>query len=304
MTQMIILDNAQVMRLKLDYARTRVYHSKDLLKLRNAIYNNPNTNRQNTLPYGLITFLAHHHSGRPFIRRLYRSKRKSNSAWMHQIDGALQQLFRLYHEGKISGDLVIHKTSERSGSEFEQWPFIYKRRENYECWFLTGMTQWVDNLNRFAHSTKILPEHYRDPYHDYDSLSYAQRKQRMIKAKLSSQMVNKVRKDNDFFTLYKRAQWVKTIRKYFNPNLWRELIWDGTPRGGMCIYIKGRAYWTQLGKDKCDWYIREHRARVFQPPFSVWLNSDSDDPDFLNHYSKWREHAMNLQEYDDEEDSE
>lgn len=297
MTQMIILDNAQVNRMKLDYEnpvglfqppymrnrRNRLY------KLRNAIYEKPFTERDNHLPYTVITFLAHHKSNRPFIRRVYRSRRKSNSAWIAQIDSVLKQIFKLYHTNVISGDLVIHKTAERSATEFEQWPLVYKRRENYECWFITGMTQWIEDLNRFAHSISTPTERPQSILQASEQMTFAQKQAMLFKQKLSSQMVTKVRAENDFYILFKRAEWVKTIRKHFNPILWSELIWDGTPRAGICIYVKGRVYWTQIGKDKCNWYVKEHRGRVFQPPLSVWLNSDTSDPDFIECYAAWRD---------------
>jgi len=297
MTQMIILDNAQVNRMKLDYEnpvgmfqpsyirnrRNRLY------KLRNAIYEKPFTERDNHLPYTVITFLAHHKSNRPFIRRVYRARRKSNSEWMAQIDSALKRIFKLYHTNVISGDLVIHKTAERSGTEFEQWPLVYKRRANYECWFITGMTQWIEDLNRFAHSIYSPTERSQNLYQATEQMTSAQKQKILFDSKLSPQLVGKERTENNFYTLFKRAQWVKTIRKYFNPILWRELIWDGTARAGICIYVKGRVYWTQVGRDKCNWYVKEHSSRVFQPPLSVWFNSDSDDPDFLGRYIVWRD---------------
>ena len=301
MTQMIIIDNAQVNRLKLDYEnpvglfqpsymrnrRNRLY------KLRQAIYEKPFTERDNHLPYTVITFLAHHKSNRPFIRRVYRARRKSNSEWMAQIDSVLKRIFKLYHTNVISGDLVIHKTAERSGTEFEQWPLVYKRRANYECWFVTGMTQWVEDLNSFAHSIITSLEHDKPDirsqsiYQATEQIPFAQKQMMLFKQKLSPQIVGKERTENDFYTLFKRAEWVKIIRKHFNPILWSELIWDGTPRAGICIYVKGRAYWTQMGRDKCNWYVKEHSSRVFQPPLSVWFNSDSDDPDFLGRYLAW-----------------
>ena len=103
MTQMIILDNAQVLSMKVAYEITREQslspyqrlRRNKFYSLRQTIYDKPNTLREHTLNYNLITFLAHHKSNKPFIKRLYRSRRKSNTAWMYQIDKALKQLFNL-----------------------------------------------------------------------------------------------------------------------------------------------------------------------------------------------------------------
>ena len=94
--------------------------------------------------------------------------------------------------------------------------------------------------------------------------------------------------------LFKRAYWVWAIRKYHNTILWSEIIWNGVPRAGVAVYINGRAYCVQYGKEMVDFkvYQRANRynAQEVGLPFAPYVcrSEQHKDPDFISRFVWWR----------------
>jgi|TARA_Y100000310_G_scaffold6372_1_gene7178 hypothetical protein len=300
MSQIIIYDasemNALLGERRRGWTRTVRALEPKFNRLRAEIYSTAYDESRNNLSTNVATFLAHHQSGNPFIKRLHRSHQMTNTQWNEIIEKALITITDLYLKKVIGGDLVIHKTHSNVRYESEQWPIIRKRRTKYEAWFITGMTQWIEELLSFAQHQNTAQQ-----LQQWDSV----RKMEWLReqSKMPAIILKKPRDNNNINILFKRAHWVWAARKYHNAILWSELIWNSVPRAGICLYINGRAYCVQYGKQLANFKIYQrasrYNAQEIGLPLAPWVQNykknplaPKDDPDFVKRFMWWREQRM------------
>ena len=297
MSQIIIYDasemNALLRERRTGWRRTFRAVEPKFNRLRAEIYSVAHDVNDNSLNTNVATFLAHHQSGSPFIKRIHRSQQMSNAIWNETIEIALIKITDLYLKKVIGGDLVIHKTHSNAQYESEQWPIIRKRRTKYECWFLTGITTWIDEIMGFVNQSSTSKR--LDNWTSEQKMKWLREQ-----SKMPAGLLKKPRNHNEINILFKRAHWVWAMRKYHNTILWSEVIWKSVPRAGVCLYINGRAYCVQYGKQQAHFPIYQrvsrYNAQDVGLPIAPWTHNynknplaPKDDPDFVKRFMWWRE---------------
>lgn len=300
MSQIIIYDVSEMNTLLNERKRGQTHAFSGLEtkfnRLRSEIYSTAYDENRNSLNTNVATFLAHHQNGSPFIKRIHRSEGMSNSQWYEIIETVLTQITDLYFKKVISGDLVIHKTQSNPTYDSEQWPIIRKRRTKYECWFITGMTGWIDELLQFAQQPDTVRQ--MQQWGKVRQLEWLREH-----SKMPAIILKKTRDNNHMNMLFKRAHWVWAARKYHNAILWSEVIWNGVPRAGVCLYINGRAYCVQYGKQPANFFIYQrasrYNAQEIGLPLAPWVQNykrnplaPKDDPDFVKRFLFWKHNRM------------
>ena len=300
MSQIIIYDASEMHSLlrerRTGWRRTFRAMEPKFNRLRAEIYGVVYDENENNLNTNVATFLAHHQSGSPFIKRIHRSHQMDNTRWNEAIENALIQITDLYLKKVIGGDLVIHKTHSNARYESEQWPIIRKRRTKYECWFITGMTSWIDELLSFAQNQNTAQQ-----MQQWNSA----RKMKWLReqSKMPTIILKKPRDNNHINMLFKRAYWVWAVRKYHNAILWNEVIWNSVPRAGVCLYINGRAYCVQYGKSLSNFKIYQrasrYNAQEIGLPLAPYVQNykknplaPKDDPDFVKRFMWWKHNRV------------
>tara|TARA_R110000824_G_scaffold206523_2_gene391640 strand:+ start:4827 stop:5876 length:1050 start_codon:yes stop_codon:yes gene_type:complete len=290
MTQIIIYDeseiNALIKERESEPLGSNWATDPKYSRLRREVYDNP-TADGNSVHTNVVTFLSHHYSQSPFIKRIQRSEGMNNREWNNELEKALSKIYGFYLNKTISGDLLIHKTHSTAKFELEQWPIVRKRRTKYEAWFITGMTGWIDDILNFVREPNTCKA--------LESWNIERKRNWLLThSKIPEGLLKHHRNTSQTNMLFKRAYWVRAIRKYHNAILWREVIWNGVPRAGIAVYINGRAYCVQYGKDLVNFkiYQRANRydAQEIGLPFAPYVSKSEhqDDPDFVKRFTWWK----------------
>ena len=100
MSQIIIYDASEMHSLlrerRTGWRRTFRAMEPKFNRLRAEIYGVVYDENENNLNTNVATFLAHHQSGSPFIKRIHRSHQMNNTRWNETIENALIQITDLY----------------------------------------------------------------------------------------------------------------------------------------------------------------------------------------------------------------
>tara|TARA_Y100000310_G_C20657412_1_gene802724 strand:+ start:1184 stop:2326 length:1143 start_codon:yes stop_codon:yes gene_type:complete len=266
--------------------------------LRDAIQRSPSDEAGNTADFNMCTFLAQHMSGAPYIRRVYTSDAQTSGHSFQQLLLAeMDVIWKAYMRGEIRGDLVIFKTESRGSSERIAWPLVRTRRTKTECWFITGLCGWIEQLNHFTSS----------PVHNLlASRMSADELKHWLKTtgKMSHYLVDNLTNTSELRLLFRRAYWVNTLRRYYNSILWDTIVSNIEHRAGVCYYLNGRAYFTPLGDNQIEHDVirlpsRRYNYKIHHSvfPLKPWVQSDrsfrqnyasTDDPDFVQRYIAYK----------------
>ena len=113
-----------------------------------------------------INIIAQHVSGRTYTSQIKDASGFRHSNGLRPLKALLARIFRMYLQGKLKGDLLLHKTNSHDWNNLKTgWPLkVLNGDKSLEHWIITGHIGW---FQRFRENMSI-PERP-----EYDTTSRA-----------------------------------------------------------------------------------------------------------------------------------